>query len=120
MKAIEPNLKAAGNDQQIAVLKLWKGTTKITFQRIPDGLDELTTIPGVPTTPSTFVKPPVHFDRNLVGTRSSRSRKMKGFGKNKGRGKKQNGAKKGQKQKQEEEKPRYRKESSKNAQWFWK
>ena len=70
MKAIEPNLKAAGNDQQIAVLKLWKGTTKITFQRIPDGLDELTTIPGVPTTPSTFVKPAVHFDRDLTGTRS--------------------------------------------------
>ena len=97
MKAIEPNLKAAGNDQQIAVLKLWKGTTKITFQRIPDGLDELTTIRGVPTTASTFVKSPVHFDRDLSGTRSSRSRKMKGFCKNIKRGKEQNGAKKGRK-----------------------
>ena len=93
MKAIEPNLKAAGNDQQIAVLKLWKGTTKITFQRIPDGLDELTTIRGVPTTASTFVKSPVHFDRDLSGTGSSRSRKMKGFCKNIKRGKEQNGAK---------------------------
>ena len=77
------------------VSSLWKGTTERTFQRFPDGLDELTIIQGVATTPFTFVKPPVHFDHHLTGTRSSRSRKMKRFGKNRRRGKEQNGAKKG-------------------------
>ena len=117
MKAIEPNLKAAGNDQQIAVLKLWKGTTKITFQRIPDGLDELTTIPGVPTTPSTFVKPPA----SALRSRPHWNQKLK-IKKNEGIWQKQKKRKrtkwceKGQKKKQKGEKSRCREESSKSAQ----
>ena len=120
MKAIGPKLKAAGNDQQIAVLKVWKGTTKITFQRFPDGLDELTTIRGVATTPSTFVKPPVHFDPQPHWNQKLKIKKNEGNWQKQKKRKRTKWCEKGQKQKQKGEKPRCRKESSKNAQWFWK